>query len=57
MRRIRRMVFGVLASASLLGGVGGAAAVAVTTVVPTGAVVAFVPHPTAVEYGATAIEY
>jgi len=57
MRRIRRMVFGVLASASLLGGVGGAAAAAVTTVVPAGAVVALTPHPTAVEYGATAIEY
>jgi hypothetical protein len=57
MRRIRTMVFGVLASASLLGGVGGAALAAVTTVTPTGAVVALAPHPTAVEYGATAIEY
>ena len=57
MRRIRRMLFGALASASLLGGVGGAALAAVSTVVPTGAVVALAPHPTAVEYGATAIEY
>jgi hypothetical protein len=57
MRRIRRTVFGVLASASLLGGVGGAALATVTTVAPTGAVVALAPHPTAVEYGATAIEY
>jgi len=44
MRRIRTMVFGVLASASLLGGVGGAALAAVTTVTPTGAVVALAPH-------------
>jgi hypothetical protein len=44
------MVFGVLASASLLGGVGGAAVAAVTTVAPAGAVVAFAPHPTMVEY-------
>ena len=57
MRRIRRMLFGVLASASLLGGVGGAALAAVSAVVPTGVVVALAPHPTAVEYGATAIEY
>jgi hypothetical protein len=49
MRRIRRMVFGVLASASLLGGAGGAALAAVT-VTPVGAVVAMAPHPTAVEY-------
>jgi len=56
MRGIRRMIFGVLASASLLGGAGGAALAAVT-VAPAGAVVALAPHPTAVEYGATAIEY
>lgn len=48
--RIRRMVFGVLASASLLGGVGGAALAAVTTASSAGGVVAFTPHPTAVEY-------
>ena len=34
MRRIRRMVFGVPASTSLLAGVGGAAPVAVTTITP-----------------------
>ncbi len=49
MRRIRRMIFGVLASASLLGGVGGAA-LAAATVTPAGVVVAMVPHPTAVEH-------
>jgi hypothetical protein len=57
MRRIRRTVFGVLASASLLGGVGGAVLAGVTTVTPVGTVTALVPAPTAVEYGATAIEY
>lgn len=56
MRRIRRTAFGVLASVSLLGGAGGAALAAVT-VAPAGVVVALVPHPTAVEYGATAVEY
>jgi hypothetical protein len=55
MRRIRRTIFGVLASVSLLGGAGGVALAAIT-VAPTG-VVALAPHPTAVEYGATAIEY
>jgi hypothetical protein len=49
MRRTRRMIFGVLASASLLGGAGGAA-LAAATVTPTGVVVAMVSHPTAVEY-------
>ena len=57
MRHIRRMVFGVLASASLLGGAGGAVLASVTTVAPAGVVASQVPHPTAVEYGATAIEY
>ena len=56
MRRISRTVFGVLASASLLGGIGGAA-LATVTASPAGAVVAISVHPTAVEYGATAIEY
>jgi len=50
MRRIRRTIFGVLASASLLGGAGGAAAMAAATIAPAGAVVAFAPHPTAIEY-------
>jgi hypothetical protein len=49
MRRIRRMVFGVLTSAFLLGGAGGAALAAVT-IAPTGTVVAMAPQPTAVEY-------
>ncbi len=49
MPRIGRMVFGVLTSASLLGGAGGAALAAVT-VAPAGAVVAIAPHPTAIEY-------
>ena len=49
MRRIRRVIFAGLASASLLGGAGGAALAAVT-MTPTGAVVALAPHPTAVEY-------
>jgi len=59
MRRISRTVFGVLASASLLGGIGGAALAAATAAAaPAGAVAAVrVPNPTAVEYGATAIEY
>jgi hypothetical protein len=57
MRRIRRLVFGVLASTSRLAGAGGAALAAVTTITPTGAVVALAPHPTAVEYAATAIEH
>ncbi len=57
MRRIRRMVFGVPASTSLLAGVGGAAPAAVTTITPTGAVAALASHPTTVEYAATAIEY
>jgi len=54
MRRISRTVFGVLASASLLGGIGGAALAAATSAAvsaPAGAVaVARVPNPTAVEY-------
>ena len=57
MRRIRRMVFGVPASTSLLAGVGGGAPAAVTTITPTGAVAALAPHPTTLEYAATAIEY
>ena len=57
MRRISRTVFGVLDSASLLGGTGGAA-LATVTAASAGAVAAIsVPSPTAVEYGATAIEY
>ena len=57
MRRISRTVFGVLASASLLGGIGSAVLATVTTA-PAGAVAAItVPNPTAVEYGVTAIEY
>jgi hypothetical protein len=52
MRRISRTVFGVLASASLLGGIGAAALSAATaTGAPAGAVaVARVPNPTAIEY-------
>jgi hypothetical protein len=52
MRRISRTVFGVLASASLLGGIGGAALAAVASAsAPVGAVaVARVPNPTAIEY-------
>ena len=60
MRRISRTVFGVLAGASLLGGIGGAALAVLTTGTsgPAGAVAAVrVPNPTAVEYGVTAIEY
>jgi len=49
MPRIGRMVFGVLTSASLLGGIGGAA-LAAAPVAPVGVVVAIAPHPTAVEY-------
>ncbi len=49
MRRISRTVFGVLTSASLLGGIGGAA-LAAAPVAPVGVVVAIAPHPTAVEY-------
>jgi hypothetical protein len=56
MRHIRRTIFGVLASVSLLGGAGGVALAAITAA-PTDVVVALAPHPTAVEYGATAIEY
>jgi hypothetical protein len=52
MRRISRTVFGVLASASLLGGIGGAALAAMASAPgPAGAVaVARVPNPTAIEY-------
>ena len=52
MRRISRTVFGVLASASLLGGIGGAALAAMASASgPAGAVaVAQVPNPTAIEY-------
>jgi hypothetical protein len=52
MRRISRTVFGVLASASLLGGIGGATlAATASAAAPAGAVaVATVPNPTAVEY-------
>jgi hypothetical protein len=59
MRNIRRTVFAVLASASLLGGVTGAMVATMTTAAPAGVVAApvHVAHPTAVEYGATAIEY
>ena len=50
MRRISRTVFGILASASLLGGMG-AAAISVVTAAPAGTVaIARVPNPTAVEY-------
>lgn len=49
MRRIRTTVFGVLASVSLLG-VGGMGIVSAATAAPAAGVVAFVPHPTAVEY-------
>ncbi len=55
MGRFRRTVFGVLASASLLGFAGMGIA-GITAAAPAG-VVAGVSHPTAVEYGATAIEY
>ncbi len=57
MRRIRRMVFGVPASTSLLAGAVVAAPATVTTITPTGAVAALAPHPTTVEYAATAIAY
>jgi hypothetical protein len=61
MRRISRTVFGVLASASLLGGIGGAALAVMTsaaTSAQAGVVAAVrVPNPTAVEYGATMVEY
>lgn len=50
MRRISRTVFGILASASLLGGIGAAALSAAATV-PAGVVaVGHVPAPTAIEY-------
>jgi len=59
MRRISRTMFGILASASLLGGIGAAALSAVTATGGPAATVAAarISNPTAIEYGATMVEY